>query len=428
MNPLFSSTASSGQPAATPTPCIQGWRKRRINPAQQVIAAPVSPPSSPEPERRFKIDWALPTNAAKIQDAAACALPAPAASTPPKELITDLAERYRNIKDPLNRRMDDMERFEQFPQAMDNQIRNRYGDVLPTPVDLVTLAHPTNLETSYINASKFHDMILTQGPIKNYQVDTVADFWMMTFEQGKDIVCLTDHMGLDRNKNLVEKTFPYWQPLPADPANPVVYRKKLGSAEVNFEVRLVEGPTNAFPADRTLRPQDNHAYTERVTKRVFQISLNGQVKRVNHWHFENWKDNCVCNSMLLARLIDRLSNPVAISPAVSPSGSPWKELAFASNDSNSDAPNETSAPGTFTPGTVIVHCSAGIGRTGVFAVARHFIERYREGGSFPTHKEIDNAVLELRQRRPGSVQNADQLELIEKAIGSYRKLGYVQSA
>jgi len=418
MDPLSSSMAGSNQPA-DPRPNLQGWRKRRIN-VEQVLTAPVSLPSSPEPERRFKIDWALPANAAKTQGAATFALPAPAASSPSRELIIDLTERYQNInkQDLLIRRMDARERFEHFPEAMENQIRNRYSDVHPTSIDLVALAHPTNLETAYINASKFHDMILTQGPIKNHHVDTVADFWMMAFEQGKDIVCLTDHMGFNSKKEWVEKTFPYWHSHSADP---VVYRKKIGPEAVDFEVRLVEGPTNAFPTDRTLRPQDNHEYTEHVTKRVFQISLNGEVKHVNHWYFENWKDNCVCNPMLLTRLIDRLSTPAVISSADSPSGSPWKELAFASRDSSIKTSTEDR-------GSVIVHCSAGIGRTGVFAVARHFIERYRECGSFPTTQEIDNAVLELRKRRPGSVQNADQLELIEKALGAYRKIGYVQSA
>lgn len=391
---MASSISSSPLNPNTPMPAADtSWRRRR---RVQVDALPssseTSPPPSPPPlalspattsPHTFKIEWPAPEKE-KIQNAASVALPTFGASTTPANPLC--IERFKEInrQDPLIKRMDDSERRRHFPQAIAEGAhkRNRYPDVLPTPLDIVTLAHPTNPETAYINANKFHDMIITQGPVKNFNVDTVADFWTMAFEQGKDIVCLTDHMGLTRDRDLVEKTFPYWQS--SHPSNPVVFKKQMGSDEL--EVKLIEGPSTALTSKMNT--------TELVTKRVFQISLNGQVKQVKHWHFENWKDNCVCDHMLLTRLIDRIHQE-------------------ASSEGNP---------------SVVVHCSAGIGRSGVFALAKHFIDRYRTTNNWPTEQEIDAAVLELRKRRPGSIQNAEQLELIQKALGAFTKIGYMSQS
>lgn len=380
------------------------WRRTQIPTCTTQPPSPTPLKSSTETTspQRFKIDWPAPETVAKTQNSAACALPATISEPLPSENYIDIEERFKNInrRDTLIRPMDPAERRRNFPQATDDNAknRNRYFDVLPTPLDLVTLTHPTNPQTSYINANKFHDMIITQGPLKNDMVDTVADFWTMAFEQGKDIICLTDHTGLSRNTE-VEKTFPYWQT--RTPSDPVVYKKQIDLPGLKFEleVKLIDRPTKAC---------SSRSNNELVTKRVFQITLNGQVKQVTHWHFENWKDNCVCDHLLLARFIDLLSIPA---------------------DDATEIPNEVFAEAEpKDPLLFIVHCSAGIGRSGVFAITKHFVDKYRVTGKWPSQQEIDAAILELRKRRPGSIQTKEQLELIQNTLRSYKKIGYVNQS
>lgn len=261
-----------------------------------------------------------------------------------------------------------------FPHAMGpaTRFRNRYSDILPTCVEIVTLKQPTNYDTTYINANRYRNMIITQGPLKTPFVDTVADFWVMAFEQGRNIACLTDHMD-----GVTEKTYPYWMPHDLESAAPLVYRSTEG-AVIDLEVSLVEGPSTAAAPNEQ---------GEMITKRVFRIALNGTVKYINHWYFENWKDLDTCDPEQLAQLIQLVSFPTAMDQ----------------NDAT------------------IVHCSAGIGRSGVFAVAKYFIDCYLPNGSVPIDEDIDNAVNDLRQRRPGAVQSLKQLDLIRKTIQAYAR-------
>lgn len=269
-----------------------------------------------------------------------------------------------------------------FPEASSHHAkpRNRYNNVLPTSRDLVPLMHQTSKETAYINASWFENMIITQGPFIRGDVDTVADFWMLAFEQGSDIVCLTDPYVQKSRWEIDEKTFPYWEPRLAnripDPSQPeIVFKKNVGpeGLEVNLEVRLVEEPLIAVEANQQ---------KEKVVKRTFEIKFGEHFKRITHWYFENWKDHSICQPEQLAHLIELLLEK---------------------------------------PGQPIVHCSAGIGRAGVFAIVRKFVLLYKETGKIPTDDEIDDAIIDLRKRRPGSVQNREQLLLISDTIAAFIK-------
>lgn len=253
--------------------------------------------------------------------------------------------------------------------------RNRYDDVLPTPVDIVTLKQPTQSETCYINASRFENVIVTQGPfIKGTVIDTVADLWVMLFENGGDLVCLTDYINVSRGR-MIEKTFPYWNPRDAgknfSDHPDIVYDKMIGpeGKTVHLQVRLIEGP---------LMEVKHNEKGECVTKRVFEIKLDQQARRVTHWFFEHWQDQAICDEMQLVQLMKKLLNK-----------------------------------------QVTVHCSAGLGRAGVFTIAKLMIERMLKTQQVPTENEIDEAIVELRRRRPGAVQTKDQLELISKTIHAF---------
>ena len=66
------------------------------------------------------------------------------------------------------------------------------------------------------------------------------------------------------------------------------------------------------------------------------------------------------------------------------------------------------------PGPVVVHCSAGIGRTGTF-LATHILllmARSRLAQSLPLHFDVFSIVLKLREQRPGLVETAEQYRFV----------------
>lgn len=262
----------------------------------------------------------------------------------------------------LNRRFRKLEResgilsYEHFKEASTSYAlkRNRYTNVKPASFDLVSLK-----DGSYINASRYENMIITQGPFIKEEIDTVGDFWQLAFEQADDIVCLTDPLEQ-------KKTHPYWE---IDPdQKEIVYKSS------ELFVRLLEGPFVV------VKP---NIIGECVTLRLFEIHWGNQKKVVTHWYYEKWEDHSICDPAQLALLIKHLVN-------------------------------KSKGP--------IIHCSAGIGRSGVFAVVFKFAIRYLILKRIPSEDEIDQAVIELRQRRPGSIQGSEQLDLISKTFAEFLKL------
>ncbi|KAK3699692.1 hypothetical protein QZH41_014676 [Actinostola sp. cb2023] len=69
-------------------------------------------------------------------------------------------------------------------------------------------------------------------------------------------------------------------------------------------------------------------------------------------------------------------------------------------------------------GPVVVHCSAGIGRTGTFIVIDSLIQMIKEQG-LDTEIDISKAIQNVRAQRSGMVQTEAQYEFIYKAIQHY---------
>ena len=71
------------------------------------------------------------------------------------------------------------------------------------------------------------------------------------------------------------------------------------------------------------------------------------------------------------------------------------------------------------PEKLMVHCSAGVGRSGVFVLTTNLIRKYEQTGKMPTEDEIDAAIIDMRKERPQTVQTAEQRELVSKALKYY---------
>lgn len=196
--------------------------------------------------------------------------------------------------------------------------------------------------------------IATQGPLS----DTVNDFWLMVWQEKSDcIIMLTKEV--ERCKN---KCYRYWptQESKIQQCGPLevklCYEMNRSSVDVEYTLREFE-----------LRYDRNDDY---------------QPRRVAHYQYHDWPDQ------------QPPSNPCSI-------------LKFLS-DINHRRP---SSP-------VIVHCSAGIGRSGALIVIDMLIDQLKYYGL--THEiDIQRIVKLVRAQRSGLVQTVSQYKFIYLALQQF---------
>lgn len=198
--------------------------------------------------------------------------------------------------------------------ALANRRRNRYLNVLPWDQTRVQLSG----DSDYINASWVdvcgRQYIAAQGPLES----TTAHFWAMCFHQAEQRGCGTVAvcMVTPLVESGIEKCARYW---------PLAHERhwELGEELVR------DGVT---PADLSLTWVGERAHAGLVVTEM-RLALAGREKRVVHYGYLGWRDTLV-----------------PLSPA------PLLELSRAL------ASDRATHPGL----VPVVHCSAGVGRTGTF--------------------------------------------------------------
>lgn len=240
-----------------------------------------------------------------------------------------------------------------------NRILNRYRDVLPYDHSRILLQHPI---TDYINASLVkvesinRQYILTQGPLST----TSQHFWLMVWQQQcKGIVMLNKII----EKNMV-KCDQYW-PLGV---------KNGGQDTVRFDgvglsVELVSEAKHHHYIYRTLR------LTETST---------GNNREVLHFHFTTWPDFGVPQSPeAFSKFLSVVIKSGCLDPSVGPP---------------------------------IVHCSAGIGRSGTFCLVDTLLVMLERGLCSNNVGTVLEVLLDMRRYRMGLIQTPDQLRFSYQAI------------
>jgi len=71
-------------------------------------------------------------------------------------------------------------------------------------------------------------------------------------------------------------------------------------------------------------------------------------------------------------------------------------------------------------GPIVVHCSAGVGRTGSFIAIHHSLTSLSKGDTPPSILEI---ILQMRSERVGMVQTEKQYEFIYQAVQDFKMRG-----
>ncbi|XP_064204766.1 tyrosine-protein phosphatase non-receptor type 2 isoform X1 [Anguilla rostrata] len=236
----------------------------------------------------------------------------------------------------------------------ENRNRNRYRDVSPFDHSRVKLK---NSENDYINASLVvmeeaqRSYILTQGPLKS----TCGHFWLMIWEQRTKAVIMLNRV-IEKG---IDKCAQYW---------PTQEVREMAFRDTRFAVTLVSEDVKSCYTTRTLELRNSNT---------------GETREICHFHYTSWPDFGVPES-----------------PAS------FLNFLFKVRESGSLGVDH---------GPAVVHCSAGIGRSGTFSLVDTclvLLDKRKE----PSSVDVKKILLDMRKFRMGLIQTPDQLRFSYLAI------------
>ena len=248
-----------------------------------------------------------------------------------------------------------------------NLPKNRYTDVLCYDHSRVTLPTSENASdnestTDYINANfvdgymQKHGYISTQGPLPK----TFVDFWRMVWHNQTRVIVMTT------------KTFER-------------SRMKCGQYWPNEEE--TDEQFEEFVVNNTgvIQGED---YTE--TGLLVHNSVTGENRHITHLQFTSWPDYGVPPAAPFLDFLFRVRDVQEAATKVM--GKEWKGHPLGP--------------------PIIVHCSAGIGRTGTFITVDVCLRRLEDVGTV----DVRETVRRIRSQRAFSIQMPDQYVFCHQAV------------
>ncbi|XP_047038655.1 uncharacterized protein LOC124643667 [Helicoverpa zea] len=332
--------------------------------------------------------------------------------------------------------------FQEKPIVSGSHPKNRYKTILPNEHSRFILRADPGSTEGYINANyiKGHEYtkntyIATQGPLQN----TIHDFWLMVYQNtlehsarlsdqpsdppsdGSDappiqkVVMLTNF--IENNRQKCEKYFPL---------------------ELNEEF-IIPNPDNPDDEMDVFVVKNSGmirkpGYTIRNLTVVYNKCDSDSEVTVYHYWFHNWADhkcpkdvNALLNLSLdvLKDNVYDFSGATDYNDDLCKCDTPKQDSKFVFPPLDQPAPCEitvnVSTPFDFSRETAspptIVHCSAGIGRTGCLLAILNGIKQLTI-----EHKvDVLGIVCNMRLNRGGMVQNSEQYELIHKVLCLYEQ-------
>lgn len=256
-----------------------------------------------------------------------------------------------------------------------NKTKNRYSNIVPYPYDtMVTLKKKKpndDINNSYINANyvaSYNKAFFKYIATQCPTGDTLNDFWRMVFqEKSTCIIMLTD---LVEGVNKTKKCDKYWPE-----------EGEQNYADINVELVVVDITTN-----------------KEYEIRQFKVSKtnDSEILTVNHYWFKSWPDHNVP---------DQKGKKTVI------------EIITKCNELNSQTP-------------WIVHCSAGVGRTGTFIAIDHGmskIENYKSNDYLNDYlnDSLSVSVIDIikfiRRYRNNLVQGYEQAKFVKETLDLFLK-------
>merc|ERR1739838_1023694 len=237
-----------------------------------------------------------------------------------------------------------------------NMAKNRYRNIVPYDDHRVTIGP----ERDYINASYIPHIDPSMREMKKYIStqgpipDTIRDFWRMVYYENAPIIVMTA-LAIESHRKKCEE---YWP-------------KTEGQTENHgdLSVELI---------------QEKHDRDSFIVRRMV-LEYKGERRIVTQYQFLKWPD------------FDVPQNPGEVLEFLGIVHNKYMEV------------DQTRR------GPIVVHCSAGIGRSGAFIVCDMICDLIRKTGQ-STHIDIKNTVQHCRKHRPGMVQTEGQYTFIYKAL------------
>ncbi|KAL3993619.1 Protein-tyrosine phosphatase family protein [Acanthocheilonema viteae] len=325
-------------------------------------------------------------------------------------------------------------------ERLENAHKNRYNDIKAFDATRVKLSVIGNDPSSdYINANfvkgyKGRKMfIASQGPL-NASTD---DFWRMIWEHKVRVIVMVANL-YERNRCQCAKYWPddgpkTYDKLEVRPVDSIYYSDY---AVRNFEVRRIQprvanGSLSGSPAiilyevpnitgDISADPS-----AVIVNTKSHSSSMRGSIDSILNEMSSNSKRNSRCsNSNMQLNDVHAETEFVTKTPevrhVVQYHYTSWNDL---------QAPECTTGLLRFLSklrklddyirGPVVVHCSAGVGRTGTFIAIDSLLDQCIEEGK----ADVFGFVSEMRKQRNTMVQNAEQYLFIYKALAEWYMFG-----
>jgi len=266
-------------------------------------------------------------------------------------------------------------------------------NVIPHEKHRVKLAGATD---DYINASLIDsqsivgpgtsvDYIAASAPV----TESFCDFWRMIWQQDvRIILMLTKEYEADaQKKKPIRKAHKYW---PDQTETPDF---KAGLAE---KINPKTAPTDLVVTQKDYRLVHNGGNKQEISIRVFVIKhtkLN-QDREITHIQYSGWPDHGVPDEkdQTFMNLLQEYRQ----------CRTKWLQAADTKGKPK-----------------VVLHCSAGIGRTGTFAaldMILDLIEHELKSSNLNPSFNVFDCVRKMRICRPGMVQTKDQYAFIARFL------------
>ncbi|GAB6023847.1 hypothetical protein CHUAL_008588 [Chamberlinius hualienensis] len=236
----------------------------------------------------------------------------------------------------------------------ENQPKNRWTNILPfdhSRVKLLPIAD--DITSDYINANYIPGYKSQREYIATQGPlpNTIDDFWRMVWEQGSPMIVMLTQC-VERGKIKCEQ---YW---PSD------------------------SQQTAYYGDLAITIKSESVLPE-FTLRIFDLQLGARVIEVKQCHFTMWPDfGCPESTQMLLNFIRSVSDHT---PHLGPTG------------------------------PVIVHCSAGVGRTGTFIAVDRLMKHVQDYEAV----DVFYLVKDMRKYRNFMVQTEDQYVYIHECIRDF---------
>jgi len=307
-----------------------------------------------------------------------------------------LEDQFRDITKVPTLEIDD------FARNPSNKKKNRYGDVLPLKGTVVKLNRvEEDITSEYINANFVQDVeregmptpqkyICTQAPLPF----TFIDFWRMVWDYNVHLILMLTGL-IERKKSKADIYWPRTINSMGRYGNICVklVKEKLRSQYITiryFDVWYEEIVINENSEDaqtssdvHSEEEKSNHSENNFTPENSEDLSPmeeieNKNSRRIIQIHISEWPDFGVPNS---TEIMKELINEVDIRKKTE-------------ND------------------PIIVHCSAGVGRTGTFCAIHMCLQRFKIEQNY----DIKETVINLRKQRIGMVQSLEQYMFVHQVV------------